>query len=664
MIHPPGSRLSRLAILIGVTVIYFAAGRLGLSFALINSSATSIWPPTGIALGVLLLLGPRAWPAIFVGAFLVNFATAGSLWTSLGIAAGNTAEALLGTWLIQRYATGTECFNRAGDIFKFALLGAGVATTVSATVGVATLVAGGLADSTQFGAIWLTWWLGDASGALIVTPLVVLWYRTLASNAPTTERRTEALLVYLVVAAIGLLVFMWSSHPLVFLCLAPLSWAAFRLSQREVATAIGLLAVIACWATVHETGPFAVSSPHGSLLILQAFMGTLALTMLPMTALVAENRAAVKAAAAGAAELASAIRAKDEFLAMLSHEFRNPLHAISNAAALLQRPTQPGKPQAEQALQILQRQTEHLSRLVEDLLDVTRAMAGRLSMESRPVDLEVTIQQVLDELTAAGRRQHHIVTAYSDPIWALGDPVRLHQVFMNLLENALKYTPSGGTIRILGARDGGEAVINIEDSGIGIAPDLLPRIFEPFTQGERKLDRREGGLGIGLTLARKFIEKQGGRLEAFSEGVGHGAVFTIRLPQAEPPAQSALARSRPATTHSRRILIIEDNEDARRSLCVLLQAVGHEVHEAEDGRSGIEKALRIQPDVTLVDIGLPEIDGYEVARQLKSRAATGKVVALTGYGRPEDRQRATEAGFDEHLVKPATLEQLQRSIGG
>ncbi|HUP90787.1 MAG TPA: MASE1 domain-containing protein [Solimonas sp.] len=648
-IQPGGWHRARVLLAIGA--VYFLAGKLGLSFALINHSATAVWPPTGIALGALLVFGRGVWPAIFIGAFLVNLTTAGSALTSLGIAMGNTLEGLLGAWLVQRHAGGVACFYIARNVFKFAALAGLLATAVSATVGVATLLAGGFADPATAGAVWLTWWLGDASGALVVTPLILLWHEDRASRE-AGDRTTESLLMLLATIAVAAAVFGWSRLPLTFLCMAPLAWAAFRLGSREVATTVGLMSTIAAWATLHGSGPFAMVAGNDALLILQAFMATTAMTILPIAALVGEHRQAAQQAAAAAIEAQTANHAKDEFLAMLSHELRNPLHAINNSAALLQR----GAPPAEYgaALEILRRQTDHLSRLVVDLLDVTRAVGGDLALARCPVNLQLVIGKAVDELATGQDR----VTAEAEEVWVDADPVRLQQVLMNLLDNALRFTPGGGSIRVHALHEGGKAVIRVEDSGIGIEPALLQRIFDPFTQGRRGLDRQGGGLGIGLTLARKLVSQHGGSLEAHSPGLGQGTSVVLRLPAIEPPAPAAA----PPAPQARRVLVIEDNDDARNSLCALLTAVGYEVHEAVDGKAGVDEALRLQPDVVLVDIGLPVLDGYEVARQIKAGGGRGKLVALTGYGRSEDRQLSDEAGFDEHLVKPVTLEQLRKSI--
>ena len=284
--------LHRWSLIGALIVVYFLAGKLGLQFAFLHSSATAVWPPTGIALAAVLLLGYRVAPAIFIGAFLVNITTTGSVTSSLGIAVGNTLEAVAGAFLVNRYANGLAAFNRARDIVAFSVLAGLVSTSISATIGVTSLVFTGAAELRQFGPIWLTWWLGDMAGALIVAPLLLLW-GTVRSLGPLRERLAESILLFLTVTGAGALVFIYSGlnrYPLPFLCIPPLVWAAFRFGQREVATGVAILSALAAWATVSGRGPFVMGSNNESLLLLQAFMGTIAAMMLPVSALIWERQ--------------------------------------------------------------------------------------------------------------------------------------------------------------------------------------------------------------------------------------------------------------------------------------------------------------------------------------------------------------------------------------
>jgi signal transduction histidine kinase/ActR/RegA family two-component response regulator len=665
-----------LVVLVALTLAYFLGGRLGLSFATIHASASAIWPPTAIALAALLLFGYRAWPAIFAGAFLVNVTTSGSLLVSTAIAVGNTAEGLVGAYLVGRFARGPACFERVADVFRFAGLAAGAATMTSATIGVLALVLAGQAGWEAFERIWLTWWLGDATGALIFAPPIVLWFRDRSLRVPD-GRLAEVALTTALVMGIGALCFaspVLSGYPLMFLCMPPLAWVAFRFGRRAVTTHVALLALIAIYTTEHGVGPFVMATRNESLLVLQAFMGTIALMMLPIAALVGQyERATAALEAANAqerrarAEAEAASGAKDEFLAMLSHELRNPLQAISSSIWLMDRPAPAGGESRGRALEILRRQTEHLTRLVNDLLDVARLSAGKIAIQPQAVNLADAIRRNVNALEVAGRLEDHTVEVEAESLWLRVDPARLDQMLANLVANALKYTPQGGTIRVGAHTEGADAVVRVRDDGVGIAPELLPRVFDLFTQGDRGLDRREGGLGVGLALVQRLARLHGGSVEARSDGTGRGSEFVLRLPVAAHAIGGATPEPAQRLVEPRRVLIVEDHADVRTALRTLLEHEGHIVYEAEDGASGIDAALRWRPDVVLIDIGLPRIDGYQVAQTLRSRqdtiGARLRLVAVTGYGQPEDKRRARNAGFDEHLVKPVDPAALQRALG-
>jgi signal transduction histidine kinase len=511
-------------LLIALAAFYFLAGKLGLSFATVHSNASAVWPPTGIALAALLVYGNRAWPAIFVGAFLVNVTTAGNIATSVGIAAGNTLEGVAGAYLVGRFAGGAACFERARDVFRFAGLAAVLATTISATIGVTTLSLAGFARWDDFAAIWITWWLGDAAGALIVAPLLLLWHATPQPALPP-EHHLEAVLMLIVVIAVAILCFVapvLRDYPVAFLCLPPLAWIALRFGPRETATAIVLLTAVAVFATETGHGSFVMAKRNESLMVLQSFMGMVAMTLLPMAALVRERRLAVQ-------EAEAATHARDVFLAMLSHELRNPLQAVASAVEILASPAHNAE-QGERALAIANRQSRHLSRLLNDLLDVSRAARGKITLERREVRLDELARGCVEVFQSSDRLQGRILTVDTEPVTIQADPARIEQILGNLVSNALKFTAPDGRIRVEVREEGGRGVLRVQDDGIGIEPALLPRVFDLFTQGERKLDRAEGGLGIGLTLVRTLAQLHGGTAEMRSDGVGKGSEATVRLP--------------------------------------------------------------------------------------------------------------------------------------
>jgi len=360
----------------------------------------------------------------------------------------------------------------------------------------------------------------------------------------------------------------------------------------------------------------------------------------------------------------AAVTQRDQFLAMLGHELRNPLAAIELATDRMEHA---GGDHARYR-DILRRQTGTLARLVDDLLDVARVTSGKISVAHAPIDL--------GELVARGIETQHATAAAQDlrltyapppePVIVRGDAIRIEQIVMNLVGNAMKYTPAGGTITITVERDREDALLRVRDTGVGIAPEMIDRIFELFAQVEGTLERARGGMGIGLTLVRRLVELHGGAVMVESAGLGEGSCFTVRLPLAvveEVPASPEAAAAAPAA--GKDVLVVEDNLESRELLVELLTDSGHHVASAEDGPTGIARALEHPPNVALIDIGLPGVDGYVVAREV--RAALGErvvLIAMTGYGQPDDRRRAFEAGFDLHLTKPVDLRALRRVLGG
>ncbi len=364
--------------------------------------------------------------------------------------------------------------------------------------------------------------------------------------------------------------------------------------------------------------------------------------------------------------LTRAARLKDEFLAMLAHELRNPLAPIRNAGEVLSR-VLPHEREVREPLGMIRRQTAYLTRLVDDLLDVSRITQGRIQLQREPVDLAMVISHAVETVAPAIREKRHDLSVLSKqmPLHVHGDSARLVQCVVNVLTNAAKYTDFGGRIRVETRAEGGQAVIEVSDDGIGLSPELLPRVFELFVQGDRTLDRAEGGLGVGLSVVQRLIEMHGGEVTARSEGLGKGSTFEIRLPRVAAPRAGEPGAEK-QTVNSRRVLIVDDNVDSADSLAMVLQIDGHETERVYSAHAALERTISFKPDVILLDIGLPEIDGYEVARRL--RATPGlehlRLVALTGYGQPEDRARTRAAGFDDHLVKPVEFPALERAITG
>jgi two-component system, sensor histidine kinase len=356
-------------------------------------------------------------------------------------------------------------------------------------------------------------------------------------------------------------------------------------------------------------------------------------------------------------------RTKDDFLAMLGHELRTPLSAISNAVRVLQFTQRQGEA-ATRAHEVIARQVSHVTQLVNDLLDVERVVSGKIRLNRQPVDLAEAVRRAVATSTgdAGLDRQIEIST---EPAWVDADATRLEQVLTNIVANAVKYTPAGGHIRVALRADGNDAVLCVEDSGFGISPRLLPFIFDMYVQADRTLHRAQGGLGIGLTLVRRLVELHGGTITASSDGEGHGSTFTVRLKQiSSERTTTSISVTPDRRARPRRVLLIEDSEDAREMLRMMLEFAGHVVYDAADGIRGLELLNVVRPDAAIIDIGLPGLDGYQVARKIRAEPhGRGMLLlALTGYDSAGDAARASEHGFDYHLIKPVDPDHLARLL--
>lgn len=363
-------------------------------------------------------------------------------------------------------------------------------------------------------------------------------------------------------------------------------------------------------------------------------------------------------------ELEIADRQKNEFLAMLAHELRNPLAPIRNASEILARTPSPDATTTE-AIGVVSRQVGHLTRLVDDLLDVARITQGRIELRRRPLELGTVVAHAIETVGPLLQEKRHdvSVTPSYEPLWVSADSARLVQCVANILTNAAKYTNPGGQVRIQQRKVGAEAVLTISDDGAGVPPALLPRLFDLFVQSDRTLDRAQGGLGIGLAVVKRLVEMHDGRVSAASAGVGRGATFEIRLPLVA-SIEHASPAATPAPSPRRRVLVVDDNEDAANSLAMLLDLAGHEAKAVYTPTAALAEVAAFEPDVVLLDIGLPEMDGYEVAARLRALPSQLplRLIALTGYGQAEDRARALQAGFDDHLVKPVDFAALERTL--
>lgn len=525
--------LRHLAILALLAAAYFLVGKLGLMLAVVHPSATAVWAPTGITLAALLSLGYQVWPGIFVGAFLVNATTAGSIATSLGIATGNTLEGLVGAYLVSRFANGRMAFDRAPDTFRFALLAGLVSTAVSATLGVTSLAAGGFARWIDFGRIWLTWWLGDIGGVLVVAPPLILWIRD--RHLPWGRTRAlEAAILMVSLVVVGQVVFGpflpfgARGYPLEFACMPLLVWAAFRFDQRMAATATLILSTIAVWGTLGGSGPFERWERNESLLLLQAFMAVAAVATMVLAATVSEQRRGERRVRAVSEELREAVTGLEAFSHAMSHDLRSPLAAVLNYSSIIEEDYR-GRLDDEGArlLRGIRASAGSAVRLLDQLVHF--AWVGREEGEKQDVDMTSLAREAYAEVVIGGEDSVPVQFELRDLPPARGGRALLGRVFSNLFSNAVKYTRGRDDRRIEVSGEAGERenTYRVTDNGIGFDPRLGDALFQPFRRVNGGWEVH--GSGLGLAIVAKIVRKHGGRIWAESNG-SSGARFCFTLP--------------------------------------------------------------------------------------------------------------------------------------
>ena len=517
-----------------VAAVYFAGAELGLSLATLHQNVTPVWPPTGIAIAALLIFGGRVWPGVFIGALAANLPTSISIFSAVSIATGNTLEAVIAWFLLQRSKRWGRSFDSVGDVMIFIVYAAVLAPLVSATIGSLSLCLSDPGERDRFLSLFLTWWMGDGFGALIVSPFLLSW-----SSSRKIERRDipELASLFVLLLIVVLIVFAgWfpgpvKTYPLAYLCLPCLLWAALKFDQRIVTSAIVLMAALAVWGAKHGYGPFVQLNANVTLLLLMSFVGTSSLMTLLVAAVTTERRRAEAEKSNARQQAEEASRLKEEFLATVSHELRTPLNAVVGWSRLL-RSGQLDADGVSHAVEVIERNAAAQRQIIEDLLDVSRIVTGKLRISTQPVDLLLVIHAAIDAVRpAAEAKEISISTHIAAPDSIVrADVDRLQQVFWNLLANAVKFTPHGGLIDVYIERNDSLAEVRIEDSGPGVPPEFLPHIFERFSQADGSSTRKHGGLGLGLAIVRHLIELHGGTVSATNRESGSGAILTVRLP--------------------------------------------------------------------------------------------------------------------------------------
>ena len=533
-------RVAQVGLIVGLAVVYILAARLGLAFDPVAGFATLVWPPTGISLAAVLLFGYRVWPGIFLGAVTTNLLLGGGIGVALVSGAGNLAEALAGAYLLRRIPNFSMTLERVTSVIALIVFGAMLSTLISATVGVASLYAGGLIVPSQVLESWRAWWIGDMVGCLLVAPLILVWATTPRAHCNVHWPEKAALAVALgVVSALtffsdleGVPALATPFHQ-TDLLVAVLLWAAIRFGQRGAATAVFCVSAAAVVGTALEYGPFVLPELNEGLMLLQTFMAIVAATSLLLGATIAERSIAHGKLRRATEEAEKANRAKSEFLAVMSHELRTPLNAISGFAELLRSGVY-GELNEKQtdAVQRIEKNEKDLLSLVNEVLGFVDADKKAVAVESKDVQVAEAFDAVEPLIAPEVQRKHFVFKRELAPRLAVrADPKSLHQILVSLLSNASKYTGDGGMITLGADRDGEKVRIWVRDTGIGIPKDEIQRVFDPFFQADRGTTRRYAGIGLGLTIARDLARRMAGEVTIASEA-GRGTTASVVLPAA------------------------------------------------------------------------------------------------------------------------------------
>ncbi len=645
-----------------------------------GSGASLVWPPAAAGVALLFFGGLELWPAIAIAFFVTLFAHDISPPLTAITAIANVLESVVGAYLLRNYVGFSPHIGRLRDALGL-ILSSFVSTLISAsviTIGVGLINHNGVLN----GDLWVGIWIGHLVSLISMAPFVLRW-----GHRPFFHKtRNEVLEGLAIFGSITVLTFFlfWTPYgsigiiSLLYILIIPLIWAALRAGPRGMSLALFIIALGGAAGILFGFGPITHSANLPQALFgVQMIIGTLAFIFLPFTSITEERKEAVTKLERHVGELEVALQkissedqAKSDFIAILAHELRNPLSPILSGLELL-KSKQHGPPDV---LHMMGAHLHTVARLLDDLLDMSRISQKRLKLQREPVEIHAVMAQTVEMVKPyLDSREHHLqVELPQKEVWVDGDPVRLSQIFVNLLNNAAKYTDPGGTIVLSVTEQHGEVVVRVRDTGIGIEAERLNKIFEPFGASE-KTERRPGGLHIGLSLAKRIAEMHSGSIAVYSKGPGQGTEFVVRLPIPQErvlPFEGTLKRIRGrfsknsiAPRGGLTVLVVDDNEPAAQGLALLLKNNGHTVTVAYTGAQAIRSAMDTQPQVALLDIGLPDMDGHDLATKLRERFGDKlALVALTGYGQEQDRQKALRVGFAEHLIKPVSIVDVERVL--
>ncbi len=641
------------------------------------NSPALFWPTAGIGLAILFLEGMSLWPAIFFASFLVSVVNGIPFFGALFLAIGYSFEAVIGAYLLKRYNF-SPLLAHLRDVIILILVSISISSIGTAFSCLTLLLSDiSLALLKDF---WEPWWLGNILSNIVISAFIMRWFVRYPNLSLSNAKLIQWWLSFITLTTVCYFVF-WTPYthigsvPLIYAILGPLIWMTIYIGPRGVTLALLIMTALSTTGVFLGTPTEAAThmALNTQLIQTEIFNLIIGVTFLIFASSEKGRRIASLALQEHIGKLENALRrisledqAKNEFLAILAHELRNPLAPIMSSIELMRiHGTDPTE--AAELLNTMDDQVRTMARLLDDLLDISRISQKKFKLQKNTVDFNSILRRSAQTAGILMQNRNHtlLINLPAEPIWISADPVRLEQVMINLLNNAAKYTEPGGTISLFAAVEKNVLTIKVKDNGVGIPSDMIGRIFEPFLQVEQS--RRSEGLGIGLSLAKRLVEMHRGTISATSDGAGHGSEFIVQftLPLSSklpPPPQNRLLQNQPAPSLPLSIFLVDDNKLAADGLAKLLIYKGHKVTTAYNGASALEVAPTLSPDVIVLDIGLPDMDGYTVITDLKDKGVQAYFVALTGYGREDDKLKAKQAGFDRHLTKPVALADLESAL--
>ncbi len=689
-------------------ICYTCLAFVGLRINAVHTFAALIWPPSGLAFAYLLIFGIRAWPSIFCGAFVVNFALGAPFFAAMGIATGNTLEAVFGACLCLNTRGFRTSLDNMRSVLSLFAWGAMCGTLISASIGVASLGLAGRVPAYDMPRTWLTWWVGDVIGILVLSPMLLIFANRKKMKPLVWEHRryieAAVLTALLLTISVTIFTFQPNQGPRAmrsYFIFPLLIWASLRFRSKGTVLSTFIFALIALWGTATLQGPFAGGTPDQNLIHLLVFISAAWITSFVVSAVVTDRdressklrlstavveqrtkelqqREGELKQAKEAAEAAS--DAKSTFLANMSHEIRTPLGAVLGFSELLATSELSQKEKTE-CVDAIKRNSHLLSSIINDILDLSKVEAGKLNVEmvAVPFGEIITDVKTLLNLEATGKGiQLTLASEDIIPIFIKTDPIRLRQILINVIGNAIKFTERGSVdvrVKLVPNSRAGRNLLTfvVKDTGSGISTDQAQKLFSPFSQADSSTTRRFGGTGLGLVLSKKLALALGGDVVLAESELGRGSTFIVSIDPGTPDTvlfnnfdkDNLIPRTKiekPIGHLNLSVLLVEDSPDNQVLITRHLRGAGAKVETASNGREGYEKATEGNFDLVLMDLQMPEMDGYEATRKLRGQGYQKPIIALTAYAMKDDRIKCLANGFNDHISKPIDRHSLLKAI--